>query len=375
MQPQRTMESFFSRFKNALVLIAILLVQTIALATQINRAADLQRPDGKHVRLVRLWAQALVTPFERAATASGHAVRSGWSNYIALRGVRKQNQQLQQQVAALRLERAALAEDALEGQRLAKILSFKQQYIASTVVAEIVGTSGSDQSQMVTLDKGWRDGLKPGMAVITPDGVVGKLRDVFPTTAELLLLNDTTAGAGVMMQSTRIRGIVHGSRTGRLVITNLTPDQRIQPGEPVLTSGGDQVFPRGLPVGQIESIAPDPEHQPYTLITLKPAANLSRLEEVLIITSTGQGLPPQSEQELQADVQAHAADVRAERLPSLHEAAPAPDAGTAAAPPPENSTDLVPKPKPVLHPDRYSSGTAPPAAELTPGAPKPQEPK
>ena len=76
------------------------------------------------------------------------------------------------------------------------------------------------------------------------------------------------------------------------MINNLTPDSRIKPGEQVLTSGGDQVYPRGLPVGTIESIAPDPDHQPYTLIQLRPAANLNQLEEVLVITGTQPTLPP-----------------------------------------------------------------------------------
>jgi rod shape-determining protein MreC len=370
------MESFFSRFKNALVLIAILLAMTVALATQINRPVDPLRPDGRQVRLVRLWASAMISPFERMSAAAGRGVRGAWANYVSLRNVRQQNAELQKQIAALRVERAALAEDALLGKRLSALLEFRQHYVSSTVVAQVIGTSGSDQSRLLTLDKGAKDGLHPGMPVITPDGIVGKLRDVFPGTAQLLLINDPTSGAGVMLQTTRIRGILHGTPQGRVVINNLTADARIKTGEAVLTSGGDQVFPRGLPVGTIESIVPDLEHQPYTLITLKPAANLNQLEEVLIITATGTGMDPATQQELATDVATHAADVGADRLPSLHDkaepAAPTdPNAPPAPVmPPPANSTDLVPKPKPALQPDRYSPGTAPPAAELTPGAPR-----
>ena len=168
-----------------------------------------------------------------------------------------------------------------------------------------------------------------------------------------------------------------GSSTGQIVIQNLTPDDRIKPGEKVLTSGGDLVFPRGLAVGTIESVKLDPEHQPYTLITLKPAANLNRLEEVLIVTATGNDLDPKTEQELASDAEVHAADISAERLPSLHEKGDAstdPDAPADATPPPDNSTQLVPKPKPVIHPDKYSPGSAPPAADLTPGGGSPPQP-
>lgn len=373
------MESFLSRYKNPLVLVVILLAQAIALATQVRRPVDPQHPDGQHVRLVRLWADAIVSPEERLSAFSGHSVRGAWANYIDLRHVRQQNEDLQKQLAQLKLERAAIAEDAVEAQRLRALLDFRQHYISSTVAAQVIGTSGSDQSRLLTLDKGAHDGLKAGMPVITPDGVVGKLRDVFPTTSQLLLLSDPTSGAGVLLQTTRIRAILHGTAQGGIVISNLTPDSRIKPGEKVLTSGGDQVFPRGLAVGTIQSIEPDKEHQPYTIITLKPAANLGQLEEVLIVTATGNALDPRSEQELAADAEAHAADLSAERLPSLHDGkgdSPAdPNAPDSAMPPPDNSTQLVPKPKPALHPDRYSPGSAPPAADLKPGAPATPNPE
>ena len=371
MQHKLPMESFFSRFKNALVLIAILLVQAIVLATQVRRPEDPARPDGRDVLLVRLWALALVTPFERASTGTGHGLSGAWLNYVDLRHVRQQNLDLQHQIAQLRLQRAAIAEDALEGQRLQRLLEFRQHYVTSTVAAQVIAASASDQGRLLILDKGWRDGLKPDMAVITPDGIVGKLRDVGRQTSQLLLLSDPSSGAGVLLQSTRIRAIVRGTPTGRLVISNLTADSRIHPGEQVLTSGGDQVYPRGLPVGTIESIAPDPEHQPYTAILLRPAADLNRLDEVLVITGLGAALDPKAQAELAAEAQAHAADITAERLPSLHPDQPNPTTpnATDTLPPANNSTDLVPHPKPPIHSDIYTPNATPPADQLTPGAP------
>ena len=370
------MESFLTRFKNALVLIVLLLVQTIGLATQVNRPVDPSHPDGAGVRLLRLWALGAVSPFERLSNGSGHKVRGFWANYADLRHVRQQNADLQKELGELRLERAALTQDALEGQRLRGLLGFRQTYARTTVAAQVIGTSGSDASRLLVLDKGARDGLRPGMPVITPDGIVGKLRDVFPHTSQLLLLSDPTSGAGVILESTRIHAILRGSPQGRIQILNLTPDARIKPGEKILTSGGDRVFPRGLPVGVIESIVPDPEHQPFTAITLKPAANLAQLDEVLVVT----GVTADLGQDEASDPGNNAADVSAERLPGLHDgkdgdAAPPADQGVPdGMPPPDNSTSLVPKPKPVVHPDRYSPGAAPQAAELTPGSPKPQGP-
>ena len=376
------MESFFSRFRNQLFLIALLLAQTIGLAVQVRREPDPLHPDAPKVRLIRLWATAIFSPFERIATGTGHGIGGAWSNYVDLRHVRQHNKDLEQQLALLRIQQGAIAEDALEGQRLKKLLAFRQQYVETTVPAQVIGTSGSEQIRTLTLDKGSADGLKADMAVITPDGIVGKLRDVFSHTSELLLINDQQSGAGVVLESSRIRAVIHGTPTGQVVITNLTPDSRIKPGETILTSGGDQVFPRGLAVGRITKVAPDPEHQPFALITVQPAANLFQLDEVLVITSVGATLIPAAQQELAADQAAHSADINADRLPSLHETVD-PNAPPTAVPPPDNSTELVPRPKPALHPDKYSPGSAPPAAALQPGAsvnptvvpPAPEPPK
>jgi rod shape-determining protein MreC len=363
---------FLTRFKNALFLIAVLVTQAIALAVQVRSPVDPSQPDGPSVRLVRLWATAAVTPFERVAHATAWGLTHGWSNYIDLRHVRQQNQQLQQELTRMRIEQAGIAEDALEGRRLQALLGFREKYVASTVPAQVIGTSGSEQSRVLTIDKGSRDGLRPDMAVITPEGIVGKLRDVFPNTAQVLEIDDQTSGAGVLLASTRMRAILRGSLTGRVMINNLTADSRIKPGETVLTSGGDQIFPRGLPVGTIESIAPDPEHQPYMAIVVRPAVNLARVEEVLVITGTQSDLPASAAQDLTAAAVQHAADLSAERLPGLHDDQP--PGAPPAAPTTANAAPVVPKPLPAVHPDRFSTGSTPPASDLTPGAPHSAQP-
>ena len=173
-----------------------------------------------------------------------------WSNYVDLRHVRQQNQDLQRPSDRLRLEQAALLEDARQGQRLQAMLGFQQKYIYTTVAAQVYGSSGSDRSHVFYIDKGARDGLKPDMAVITADGIVGKVRDVFPHTAQVLAVNDPTSGAGVILETTRIRGILRGDAAGQLEVVGIMADQRIQPGEKVLTAGGDLIFPRGTAGGR-----------------------------------------------------------------------------------------------------------------------------
>jgi rod shape-determining protein MreC len=388
------MESFFIRFKNVLVLVTVLLAQTIGLAIQVRRPVESGAPDSPKVTLLRHWVVAFVTPFERLFHGFGYNVRYGWSNYVDLRNTRRQNRELKDEVARLRLEQAQLAEDAMQGHRLQSLLSFQQHYVATTVAAQVIGTSGTDQSRVLYIDKGSDEGLKIDQAVITPDGIVGKIREVFPHTAQVLMINDQTSGAGVLLASTRTRAILRGAQGGRIVINNLTPDARIKPGEMVMTSGGDQVYPRGLNVGVIESIAPDPEHQPYTTIAVKPAVNLFQLEEVLVITGTQGSLPALAQKDLargaatakeiaaakaaadEAAAEAaaqSAAQVVSDRLPSLHEGETAADpnapkgAGDAAKATPTNPVK-VPKPLPTLHSDRYTPGATPPASTLTPGA-------
>ncbi len=384
------MDSFFTRFRNQLVLVAVLLAQTIGLAIQVRRPVESATPDPSTISLARYWVVSVVTPFERFFHGFGHNLRYGWTNYIDLRNTREQNAALQKQIADMRIQQAAIAQDAIQGHRLQALLAFQQHYVAATVAAQVIGTSGSDLSRVIYIDKGSADGLKSDQAVITPDGIVGKLRDVFPHTSQVLLINDQTSGAGVLLASTRIRAILRGTSTGRITINNLTADSRIKPGETVLTSGGDQVYPRGLNVGTIESIAPDPDHQPYTLIQLRPAANLSQLEEVLVITGTQPDLPIQAQKDLAlgavtAEAQAQAAAARAaelkaaeeaksaaeivaDRLPSLRDTV---DPNAPPATPAVDGQDSVvkiPHPLPTLHPDRYTPGTTPPAADLTPGS-------
>jgi len=376
------MDSFFVRFKNPLVLIAIMVVQVVALALQVpHTSGDLPgaHADGRKVSLLRYWTVAIVSPFERATHGSGLGVRHLWSNYIALRHTHEENLELQQEIVRLRQEQESLAEDAAQGRRLQALLGFQQQYISATVAAQVIGTSGTDRSSMISIDKGYKDGLKSDQAVMTPDGVVGKVRDVWAHTAQVLLLNDATSGAGVVLSASRIRGIVRGTANGQLQIDNLTSDSRIKVGDQVVTSGGDQVFPRGLPVGAITSIAPDTQHQPYTLIAIKPYANLSRLDEVLVVTGMSNVMPLAAQKDAaQAEAaeqeSQRAADLLADKLPSLPPSSTVPNSPEAS----QNNVGGVagipnsglPRPKPPLHPDRYTPGAAPPASDLQPGAPK-----
>ncbi len=130
------MESFFIRYRNLLVLLAILGAQIVGLAVQVRHTGaghnTLDPQDASSVRLIRLWANALVSPPERVIQAAKLGTRSIWQNYLDLRHVREQNNDLHKTIDRLRLEQAALLEDARQGQRLQALLDFQQKYIYKT---------------------------------------------------------------------------------------------------------------------------------------------------------------------------------------------------------------------------------------------------
>src|SRR6201999_3760793 len=171
-------------------------------------------------------------------------------------------------------------------------------YVYKTLPAQIIGTSGVEQSRILSIDKGAKDGVAVDMPVITPNGIVGRIREVFPHTSQVLEITDPTSGAGVILSTTRIRGILRGNALGQPQVISVMPDDRIKAGEEVITSGGDQIYPRGLSVGTVDPVVTDPDRDPMIDILIRPAANLSQLEEVLVITNMGEQLPPKEKLDL-----------------------------------------------------------------------------
>ncbi|MGA8743937.1 MAG: rod shape-determining protein MreC [Terracidiphilus sp.] len=363
------MESFFVRYRNLVVLLALLVAQILGLAMQVRRAGAGQTSDGRSVSLIRFWANSLVSPPERALHSSGSGIAWLWNNYVDLRHVRQQNADLQKTVDRLRLEQAALLEDAKQGQRLQALLNFQQKYIYKTVAAQAIGTSGTEQSRVFYIDKGKDAGIDRDMAVITPDGIVGKIRDVFPHTAQVLAINDQSSGAGVILESTRIRGILRGNAAGQPQIEDVVRDERIQAGEKVLTAGGDQIFPRGLAVGTVEKVLNDPERDGFVDVIVKSAAHLDQLDEVLVVTSTEPRFPQDQQQDMAASEALKGAEAQqqktsegmAEKLPGLID----PNLPADQQPLKDTSNpNPVSRPPVAIHPDRFTPGSA-----VTPNAP------
>jgi rod shape-determining protein MreC len=333
------MESFFSRYKNPLILMAVLFVQVIMLATQVRRPDNPKNSSSGGTRLIRVWAVTVFTPVERAFIGTGHFFRNTWHNYVDLHDVRKENARLQQELQRLRMEQVKWKEDAEQAHRLQALLGFKERFISQTVAAQVIGTSGSEQSRMIYIDKGSRDGLRPDMAVITPDGIVGKVKDVYSSSSQVLLINDRDSGAGVKLTKSRLQGILHGTPQGETLVNDIMNDEKIEAGEELVTSGGDRIYPKGLPVGAVTNVAMDRDNPPFLAITVKPAANLSRLEEVLVVTKIAEESPV----EAQNSGLTRAADILAQRLPTVHKTEEKPGGSSSAQTGNASATPSTPK--------------------------------
>jgi rod shape-determining protein MreC len=370
------MESVLSRYRNLIILVGVLFLQVLGLAMQVKRSSETQEKDAT---LIRIWAVGALSPFERGLVWVRNSTGSVWHNYFYLRGVRAENRELKAEIEKMRLEQVRLNEDAAQAHRLQNLLAFKEQYVAKTVAAQVIGSSGSDFSRVITIDKGESSGIRRDMAVITADGVVGKVLFVYPSLSQVLLINDQTSGVGALLEKSRLQGVLRGTGSGEVSLERVMSDEEVTVGEPVLTSGGDQIFPKGLPVGTVSKVGKGKDL--FLNIRIKPAANLSRLEEVLVLVE-------KQERQAVADekVRMRAADILAQRLPSVPQK-PAESAsgakGTGATVPPTNAananTTLKPKPagtlnaQPTKNAASAGAGSSPPT--VNPATPLSARPK
>ena len=269
------MIDFPSKQRPFTLLAIVLLLQVLLLAFQIKRERD--------VRLVRVWAAELFTPIQRVATWSLSGLGGGWHNYIALRHLRQENDQLHGELDSLRLRNRELESRALEADRLAALLHFRDTHTeAPMLFAQVIGASADSTSRIVFINRGERDHLKRNLAVITPDGVVGKIVEVTANSAQVLLITDKDSGVGALFTETRTQGVVKGTGEPQLQMEYVVNEERVHAGEAIVTSGEDRIFPKDLPLATATAARPG---NPFQKIDVKPVARLDRLEEVIVLLS------------------------------------------------------------------------------------------
>ncbi|HLZ92154.1 MAG TPA: rod shape-determining protein MreC [Candidatus Acidoferrum sp.] len=262
-----------SRHRSLVLLAGVIILQVILLAVQIKRDSQ--------GRLLRVWTVGAVSPFQRAGAKGIGNIRGTWSHYFALQNTSRENDQLRRENDELKLQVNELQSKAAEADRLAGLLNFRQtQRSVPMLAARVIGTSADTASQTVYLDRGERDGIRRNMGVITPDGVVGKVVESYRDTAQVLLLTDKDSGVGAMLADSRIQSPVGGTGEPLLSMKYIPTDDTVNVGEQVVTSGMDRIFPRDLPVGVVAEIKTG---RPFQQVRVRPAANLQRLEEVIVL--------------------------------------------------------------------------------------------
>jgi rod shape-determining protein MreC len=262
-----------SRHKSLVLLAGVIILQVLLLAVQIKRDSQ--------GRLIRVWTVGAISPFQRAGAHGVGSIRGAWNHYFALQNTSRDNEQLRRENDALKLQITQLQSKAAEADRLAQLLNFRKLHLEVPMVsARVIGASAGTASQTIDIDRGERDGIKRNMGVITPDGVVGKVIESYSNTAQVLLLTDKDSGVGTLLADSRIQSPVGGTGEPLLSMKYVPNDDTVNNGERVVTSGMDRIFPRDLPVGTIVEVKPG---NPFKQIRVRPAANLERLEEVIVL--------------------------------------------------------------------------------------------
>jgi rod shape-determining protein MreC len=229
----------------------------------------------------------LATPVERAVGWVVTGALNAWSGYVALRGAHDRAGGLARRVRELELERQQLLASRAEAERLHRLLAFAEagadrRYLGARVIGIRLGTVGR---QLLTIDRGADDGVAPMMPVVVAEGVVGRIHSAAGRTSEVLVLTDLNSSVAVRVERTRARANVRG--LGKPDLCRLDYALRIEDmieGDPLVTSGTDGVFPRGLPVGKVTQLERR-QHGLFQDARVIPAVDVTRLEEVLVMTA------------------------------------------------------------------------------------------
>lgn len=336
------------------LLACLLLGQFVLLAYQVRR------PDAGGVRLVRLWSFDAILPLERATQRTFTHSRGFFQNYVDLRGVNQQNQALRSRVAELELQNQQLREAARELPGLETLLGFQRALHLKTLAAAVISGGASADAQAIYLDRGSTSGLNRNMAVITPDGLVGKITQVMASATQVLLITDPQSGAGALVGPAGVHAVARGAGAGRVELRQILKDEPVAVGASVVTSGEDQVYPKGVPIGTVISVAPSTDGI-FKSAEIRLAANLGRLEQVLVVT-TAVSAPAESQAGLTA------ADVRQAQLPAL----PAYISSTGQWPQPATTTvTAAPADTPPAEGDALGGPAKPAPAAAQPAAKAP----
>ena len=261
-----------SRYRNLAVLVIVIAAQLVLLAYQVRTKED--------VSLLRSVTVTAVSPLAKALDKARGLSMGFLDRYILLLRVEQENERLMNELDRMKLENQFLRTELTTADRVRALAMFQQQTRAKTVAARIIGTGTGANSKAVFVDRGGKDGVQRGMAVITPDGIVGKVTFVYTSASQVLLITDPFFAAGVISQKTRVPGTLKGLGRSQVLVDHVQNEIKVEEGEWFFTSGDDRVFAKGLPAGQVRTVRQGKE---FKEIFLDPAGLQRGLEEVLIV--------------------------------------------------------------------------------------------
>jgi rod shape-determining protein MreC len=277
------MELFLNRYRNLTVLLVAILAQLVLLAYQVK--------SNQEVRLIRVWAVSAVTPMARLIEAGRSSLSHFFSDYFVLLDVREENKRMRADLDRINMENQYLRTELSTADRARALSIFQQHSPSRTIAAHIIGNTTGAGAKSVIVDRGTSSGIQRGMAVITPDGIVGKVISVYPMASYVLMITDPAFAAGVISQKNRVHGTVKGQGHSTVIVDYVQNEERVEPGEWFYTSGDDLIFPKGLPVGEATVMRPGKTHKE---IYVTPSGFQNGLEEVLIIVEGVHTMIPDS---------------------------------------------------------------------------------
>lgn len=266
-----------ARYRRATILTTTLVLSFLLMTLQVRHETAV-------VAFTRQVLLFTVSPFIKLTAVTVQGVTGIWRDYVDLRGVQEENKGLQRETAMLKRRIDQLEEQALETQRLQALLAMRQASRAEFLAARVVGKDATNWFKTILLDRGSLEGVRRNQPVLAPDGLVGRVVEVTPTSAKVQLLTDPVNAVGGLIQRTRVTGIVSGNLGAGARVRYLPLMADVVVGDQVVTSGMGGVFPKGIPIGRITAV----QRRSGALFqeaSLQPAVDLSRLEEVLILTT------------------------------------------------------------------------------------------
>ena len=230
-------------------------------------------------------ALTMVTaPVQTGLARASRATFGLWSTYLDWKNVRAENRRLRDENQRLRVDALAVSETAEENQRLRRMLELKARLPLTTLTGEIIAREWGGWVRSLTVNRGRADDVRRLTAVISPDGLVGRVVDVRPGAAVVQVLTDPTSTVGAHAVRTRTPGVVEGEPRGTIRFKYMARDgSALQAGDLVVTSGLGGLFPRGIPVGRVRAID-DRGSALFSFATLEPAVNFAKIDEVLLLT-------------------------------------------------------------------------------------------